>query len=405
MLLTLCMMLGLTGCGASEEAIQEAAEQRLLVGVCVYDTDYEEMQLFMNYYKDYISQGMLVDFYFSETPNSGEDERNFIKEMKEAGADGIISFYGQDLQDTLNLCEEEEIYYVLGSGSISDEAFNAAKANPYFLGVIGPSAEDEYQAGYGMAERFAGEGAASYLVLSGGAAIGNYMHSTRTKGILDALADELGLTYGQDTEQLAVVPEVTRIETGDPDITITICPGYMGTETGSAALGEALAAGDYDAVAASMSFGNALDTISGAGKSWGHTVLTGTVDCFSESGRKAFQEKDSFGDSKLNYICGKYASMAGPALAAVYNAASGHPETVRDNGTPFRLVQSFWTADTEEKYEELYGFTQGVYENAYSCDELMQVISVFNPDAAFEDFAALTEASDVASVEARILER
>lgn len=370
--LTICFM----GCGKQEET-PVSGEDKVLIGVCVYNTDYEEMQLFMNYYRDYIESGMPVEFYFSETPLSGEDERAFIRSMKELGAGGIISFYGQDIGPTLELCREEEMYYVLGSGTISDEDFAAAKDNPWFLGVIGPSAEEEYQAGYNMAKAFAEKGAQSYLVLSGGADENNFMHASRLEGFLDALKEA-----GMD---------------GD----VTICPGYQYTDELTALLDER----EYDAIAGCMSLGSSIDLITEKSVGWEHTVLLGTVDCFSESCRDAFREKDSFGESRLNYISGKYASMVGPAMAAVYNAVTGYPEAVRPADGPFRLTQGFWTASSEEEYELLYGYTQGVYENAYSCDELMEVIKVFNPDTTSEDFARLTEASDVESVEARISNR
>lgn len=391
------------GCGAEKGAAAEA-EDKVIIGVCAYNTDFEEMRLFMDYYRDYIAQGMPVDFLFSETLTSGEAEREFIRMAKEQGAQGIISFYGQDIQDTLKLCEEEQIYYVLGSGTISDEDFEDAKDNPWFLGSIGPDTEEEYQAGYDMVASFAAKGADSYLIVTGGAPAANYMHISRTRGMLDALAAKKGVTFTLSGDEAAALTELTDLETGN-EVRVTICPGYASTGEGEENLKKAIESQDYDAVASVMSLGSTLDTVIGASKGWGHTVLTGTVDCFSEENLKAVQEKDSYGEMKLNYVAGKYASMAGPAVAAVFNAVTGHADTVRADGEPFRLSQKLWRADTEALYQELYGYTQGVYENAYSCDELMEVISVFNPEAAYEDFASLTEASDVEAVEERILNR
>lgn len=405
MLLLLGAALSFTGCGAKDSTPAAEAEDKIVIGVCAYNTDFEEMQLFMDYYREYIAQGMSVDFLFSETLTSGEEEREFIRMAKEQGAEGIVSFYGQDIQDTLKLCEEEQIYYVLGSGTISDEDFASAEENPYFLGAIGPNTEEEYQAGYDMIISFAAKGADSYLLVTGGASASNYMHISRTKGMLDALAATKKLTFNMSTDEAAALTEVTALETGNDSIRVVICPGYMSSGEGNTNLEKAIQMQDYDAVASVMSFGATLDPIIEASASWGHTVLTGTVDCFSEENLKAVQEKDSYGEMKLNYVAGKYASLAGPAVAAIYNAVTGHPEAVRADGKPFRLSQTLWKADSEELYKELYDFTQGVYENAYSCDELMQVIAVFNPDTAYEDFAALTEASDVESVEERILSR
>jgi hypothetical protein len=401
LLLLVCVLILLIGC---QRTARKQTEDSLLIGVCAYNTDYEEMQLFMNYYREYIAGGMEIDFLFSESLHSGEEERDFIRQVKELGADGIISFYGQEIGETLQLCEEEEIYYVLASGSISDEDFTGAEDNPWFLGTIGPSTEEEYRAGYEMVQSFLSQGAASFLLVTGGAPQENYMHSTRLHGMLDALRDT-GATLSTTNEEVAACTEVTTLTADGDAFSIVLCPGYLSTEEGQNNLTKALALRDYDAAACVLGLGDRLDEIITASESWGHTVRVGVVDCFSEGNRAAFWENDSYGEPKLNYIAGKYASLAGPAVSAVYNAATGHEEAVRDNGKPFRLSQALWHADNPTQYQTLYGFTQGIYENAYSCDELMQVIAVFHPETTFDDFARLTQASDVEAVEARILGR
>lgn len=388
------------GCQKQEDTAKKS-EERILIGVCSYNTDFEEMQSFMEYYREYISNGMSVDFLFSETLLSGDEEREFIKNAKAKGAKGIISFYGSDIQKTLELCEEEEIYYVLGSGTISDEDFSSAENNPWFLGTIGPDTEEEYRAGYDMIEWSAGHGAKSYLLITGGAAQGNYMHVSRMKGMLDALSEKTGVKFDLSQEEIAALESVTELKTGN-DISVVVSPGYLSREEGAKNLTQALQTGDYDAVACTLSIGDKLDEVISASDSWGHTALVGIVDCFSEENWDAVREKDSYGEPKLNYVAGKYASMAGPAVAAMYNAVSGNVKAVRADGKAFRLSQKLWHARSPGEYEELYGFIQGVYENAYSCDVLMQVIKVFHPDTTYEDFAKLTQASDVESVEERI---
>ena len=54
---------------------------------------------------------------------------------------------------------------------------------------------------------------------------------------------------------------------------------------------------------------------------------------------------------------------------------------------------------------ELYGYATGIYENAYSCDDLMEVIGQFTEDADPESFRELTEASDVESAKERIFDK
>ena len=90
------------------------------------------------------------------------------------------------------------------------------------------------------------------------------------------------------------------------------------------------------------------------------------------------------------------------AFTRIYNAITGNADAVKENGEAVRLYQNLWTAKSEDEYIELYGYATGIYENAYSCDDLMQVIKLFNDDANPQSFRELTEASDVESVKERI---
>ena len=136
----------------------EESSEEWKIGVIVYDPENPEMEMFLNYYRDYIEEGFPVKFYFSDTVSSAEEENDFILQAKGNGVQGIISFYGQDLQNTVKLCEENEISYVMGSGTISDADFDAVKENSWFLGTIGPDPALEYQAGYNMVSYFAETG-------------------------------------------------------------------------------------------------------------------------------------------------------------------------------------------------------------------------------------------------------
>ena len=145
-----------------------------------------------------------------------------------------------------------------------------------------------------------------------------------------------------------------------------------------------------------------LDKISAKEKEQNSNIMVGAIDSFSEQNFEIFKEKDAFGNAPIDYVRGKYASMAGPGFAMIYNAITGSPDAVKENGEAVRLYQNLWTAKSEEEYIELYGYATGIYENAYSCDDLMQVIRQFNEDADPQSFKALTEASDLESTKERI---
>ena len=133
-----------------------------------------------------------------------------------------------------------------------------------------------------------------------------------------------------------------------------------------------------------------LDKISAKEKEQNSNIMVGAIDSFSEQNFEIFKEKDAFGNAPIDYVRGKYASM------------TRSPDAVKENGEAVRLYQNLWTAKSEEEYIELYGYASGIYENAYSCDDLMQVIRQFNEDADPQSFKALTEASDLESAKERI---
>ncbi|MDO4307814.1 MAG: hypothetical protein Q4C77_13340 [Eubacteriales bacterium] len=373
------------------------------IGVVVYNPDSQEMNMFMNYYKDYLEEGFPVKFIFSGEVYSAEEENAFISAVKEQGAQGIISFLGMDVESTMSLCEENEMYYVLGSNILADEDYEAVKENPWFLGTVGPKMEDVYQSGRNMAEHFLGAEAKSFVIMTGGASKGNSLHAARAEGMLDVFEEQAGLVLTDTSDKLAVSEENVTLESEDGTITVTLCPDYTEGGKGLENLEKAFSEGTCDVLMSAFHASTYLDQISAQEQAQGSNIMVGAIDSFTEANFEAIKEEDAFGNSKIDYVEGKYASMAGPAFAMVYNAVTGHPEANTADGTAVRLYQGFWTANSRESFIELYGYTTGIYENAYSCNDLMQVIKVFSEEAAPEKLKELTEAYTVDDVKERIL--
>ncbi|MDO4299153.1 MAG: hypothetical protein Q4C59_11880 [Lachnospiraceae bacterium] len=404
MILGFLLLLGLFAgiCVQAEEAQVTGAEE-YKIGVAVYDPESSEMNMFINYYRDYLEEGFPVKFYFSGKINSVEGENEFIRAVKAQGAQGVISFLGMDVKETIRVCEENEMYYVLGSNSISDADYEAVKDNPWFLGTIGPDPEAVHQAGRDMADYFLKKDGKSFLIMSGGASRGSSMHALRTQGMLEVLQEQAGLILPEEAEAVAVVDENTTLTNSDGTVSVTICPDYTEGGEGLANLESAFADATYDVLMSAFHASTYLDKIAEKENTQGSNIMVGAIDSFTEQNFEIFKERDAFGNAPIDYVQGKYASMAGPAFAMVYNAITGHPEANTSDGEAVRLYQGFWKADNRESYIELYGYTTGIYENAYSCDSLMQVIKVFNDDASPEKLKELTEAYTVEDVKARIL--
>ena len=90
-----------------------------------------------------------------------------------------------------------------------------------------------------------------------------------------------------------------------------------------------------------------------------------------------------------------------------YTAMTGYPEANTDDAdsNTVRLYQGFWSASDKASFNKLYGYTQDIYENAYSCADLMKVIKSYNPDTTPNDMKALTEAYTVEDVQKRMEEK
>lgn len=377
------------------------------IGVIVYDPDSSEMEMFADYYRDYIEAGFPVNFIFSGKTTNAEEEIQYIDEMKERGAEGIISFGGfaDGFQDIIKECEKDEVYYALGSNSISDENYEAVKDNPWYMGSVGPNLDEVYQTGCDMTEYFLDKGAKNFVIMSGGASAGNSLHQTRTKGMLETLEEKAGLVLSEDVETLSTTDEVTKLSDEGGTVQVTICPGY--TEMGGAGLDNlstAFADGNCDALMSAFHVSTYLEKIADKEKEQNSNILVGAIDSFTDGNFEIFKEKDMFGNAPIDYVQGKYASLAGPAFAMIYNAITGDTDAVKENGQAVRLYQGFWTATSEKEYVELYGYATGIYENAYSCDDLQGVIKVFDDSATPEKFKELTESYSVEDAKARIFD-
>lgn len=132
-----------------------------------------------------------MKFIFSGKIADTQAECDFIDEAKANGAEGIISFAGfaDGLQDVIKTCEKDEIYYALGSNSVSDENYEVIRDNPWYMGSVGPDLEAVYEAGCDMTEFFLDKGAGNIVIMSGwcirwkssssGQNLGNAQHAGR----------------------------------------------------------------------------------------------------------------------------------------------------------------------------------------------------------------------------------
>ena len=376
-LLAILMVLGVGGCSSMQEETGGRSEHR--IGVAVYDVTDDEVTAFREYLTDYIKKCFPeVDFCYSYAIRSAEDEMKFLEDACAEGVEGIMSFITYDLAAEVDYCASKGIYYMLASGTVTDEAYEAVADEPYFLGVVGPGLEIERQAGADMAEYFINEMEGdSYILFTGGAAIGNEMHRMRSVGALEVFEKYFG-DLGQSVEKLAVTEDAVKLTAGN--IGLTVFPGYTTREDVEKRAVEELESTEYDLVLSMFSMYSMVDVLKKEG------VKQGVIDCYSMT------NKALFANGPLGYVAGKYGSTIGPSFAAMYNAVTGYGDEFRENGRAFQMTQGYWLSKNKKEYNDQYALATGIYVNAYDYEDLCSVMKVYDGKASFEKLKALAEA-------------
>lgn len=373
-----------------KESSVKAAETHK-IGVAVYNLEDDEVKMFRTYYEDYLSAAFNVQFIYSDTITNINEEKQFADQAKDEGCEGIISYVSYDLPEITAYCADD-MYYVLTSGSYTDDMLTQAEQHKKFLGITGPSDQDEYDAGVHLVQSMQNKEDDSvsdtqkiWLLLDGGVRTGNYMHEQRLAGALDTL-QEVGYILTASAAELGAASENCLAAEHPDGGKVYLCPGYFYTEDSQKNITEALDRVDPDAVISVCSLAVLYDMLLEKEKTQNKNMQIGAVDCFSETNRKAFETKDIFGNSSIDCIVGKCQAMGAPAFIAMYNAITGHIDVIRDGGKPYRLSQNMWMADSAQDYDSLCAKAGNIYENVYTTDEIMKVLAVYNPSADFTSF-------------------
>ena len=349
------------------------------IGVAVYDVTDDEVITFREYLTGYIQRCFPeIEFCYSYTIRSAEDEMKFLEDACAEGVEGIMSFITYDLSEEVAYCRSKGMYYVLASGTVTEEEYDSVADDPYFLGVIGPGNKIERQAGADLASYFINEmDGKSYILFTGGANVGNEMHHARSEGALEVFEKKFG-DLGQSAEELALTEEVVRLTLGD--VNLTVFPGYTTRENVEEMAIEELENHEYDFALCMFSMYSMVDVLQREG------IKQGVIDCYSMTNKELFE------NGTLCYVAGKFSSTIGPAFAAMYNAITGYGEEFREDGKAFQMTQGYWLSKNKEEYNDQYALATGIYVNAYNYEDLCSVIKAYDTSASFEKLKSLTEA-------------
>lgn len=358
----------------SDEGEGTVETESYKIGVQIHDATDSEIVAFKEYYEDYIQDQYNVEFLFSGTIATAEEERTSAENFINQGVKAIISFSDSDRAAIIQMTEEAGIYYAVAAGTLGDELYNEVKDNEFYIGSIGPSLEDEEQVGYDMAKHYIDQGYTEYLLYGGGYDFVD-MHKMRTNGMIRAF-EEAGVVY-----TAADGGSLGSFESDEFTInTISGFPDDSGAFFGT--VSERVGNQDLEVIVSAALgvefFGTSLAQS-------GRDIKMGSVASFNEAYYEAFNA------NQIDYLAGKFASSIGPIFAAVHNAVNGDLDVVHPDDEAFRLDQGYWIADNLERFNEMYEVSNDTTNPAYTKELLDEVIKQYNEDVTFNEFQSFVE--------------
>ena len=94
-ILTMIMLLTCTSISVmAADTLNDTADQdeKMTIGVSVYNLNDAEVRAFRNYFENYVGMAFEVEFLYSSSISTAEEEISFINELHERNVKGIISF-------------------------------------------------------------------------------------------------------------------------------------------------------------------------------------------------------------------------------------------------------------------------------------------------------------------------
>ncbi len=340
-------------------------EETIKIGVEVYDTTDQSVIAYEEYF-NYLSEYYNIDFMFSETISSAEDELDFVDSCAAAGCVGYIGGYNASMEECVKAVTTYGMYY-WGCERSLDEVF---ADNEYYLGGYETAVDDEslsdkngdYLTGYEMAYILAEQGTQHVVFCNGGAGYGVQMFVDRQTGFFDGIAAAQADGY-----------EIQFDEEED------VIEGWPGTDDYTAAQSKALSM-DYDAVAVSHSGADVwLQPIADAGKS--ETVKLAGAGAVTDS----FLDAAGSGElALLIYECEEV--IFGNAVAMIINAVTGHSDVIRLSSDEVESITvSRWYITSEEEYTAIYEKHEAG-EYFITAEDMAQLFPEFNSDIDYDSF-------------------
>lgn len=344
------------------------------IGVLVADASGEEALGFKNYYTQYIAKEYDVEFIYSPALEDDASAKAQVEAFIGQNCKAIIDMADKDRAGLAKYCNDNQVYYAIASGMMSDEAWETCKGYEYFVGQIGPNMETEYQAGLAMGQYYKNTKNVTKVAIYGGF-IPAPMHLYRFAGILTGLGD----TYDGASEQAIVGAVYGGGAQIDPSkIAGAVAVEYFGgyTDTINDELTTILSK-NPDAV---LSVGMATTFFT--------QLLNNAKMPFSDIDSFTAANGTAMNTGKLEYLAGKYSSSIGPIFSAIMSALNGAP--IRDNGNAISISQGYWVATSYAEFQRFQS-ADSVSAPIFNKTELDKLIGTKEAPVSLATFKAAVE--------------
>ncbi|MDR1354948.1 MAG: hypothetical protein LBJ43_01555 [Propionibacteriaceae bacterium] len=381
-------MTTLSACSDDSDAPDQQTDKHYVIGVIPFNDTAAEQLDWNNYLTEYVAKNYNIEFKFATAPGDAESAVTVVEELKLAGAEAILGIV--DYPAAIQKANELEMWYIRAGGLSTLSDYEQIKDLPYYLGTMGPSLDEEYQAGYDMIESYVKDGKKDILVFA--AILGLYlpsdMHVFRFEGMRDALV-AAGAVYTPPASGSVVEgPGVGEFASGTSGLNITTIYGYPIESIDSTfhdRFTQAVSGKTFDAVAMTAEGSQNVNTwLNGAGITG---VVIGEVSSFNATAGEAFET------GILGYVVGKYGSSMGPAVIALINALDGHADIMRNaDGTGARLTAPFWAANSSADFAAKRAFDDNA-DPAFNKAIMDKYIVRLNPSVtrtSFIEFAGFS---------------
>lgn len=346
-------------------------------------------QVRMKYLEECLGPSLGINFIFSEVISDTSGLITFLENSYAAGADGILSSVTDGTEQLVSKSDELGMYSAVVSSKLYEEVANV----PTFMGVTGidlGKVADAY--GELIDSQFDSKEPASFIIISGGSAMGVSSHNEATVSMLETLKQKYNLTYDRDAVELAKINATSPISTGRDDVKITIVPGFPNMDGYVSGVSGLLQTGEYDALisvyATVDTFTTAIDEVE---KALGKNIKVLCQANFGENTKTAFETLDSTGNPTLDGAV-IYPGTVNDAygVALLYNGITGNSDAIKPEGSAIIMAPGPLVATNAEEYGMIAQLDTRDDMYVYSGDEVKEMIKAYNEEVNYDTLMKVT---------------